>query len=315
VERLKGKLTFANVVACIALFVALGGVGYAATRLPANSVGARQIRKGAVTPTKLSKATLQRLGGASTAPLVGAVGPAGANGAPGERGPSGERGAPGEQGTPGERGERGPSGQPANLASLESRLESLETENEALSSSVNELTTTLAGVRREGTTLVFEGMNLQLLNGAFGDMDTNGLGNLIVGHNEEPGTQSGSANIVIGSQRQAFTSYGDIIGGAFNAVTARGALVTGVQNKAGGNYDGLLGGRFNEATEEATAVVGGAEDRATEIYSVAVGGRKNRANGGISVAIGGTENQSTGTFSFERGGNKMDATAEFATVP
>jgi hypothetical protein len=312
VERLKGKLTFANVVACIALFVALGGVGYAATRLPANSVGARQIRKGAVTPTKLSKATLQRLGGASTAPLVGAVGPAGANGTPGERGPSGERGAPGERGEP---GERGPSGAPANLASLEGRLESLETENEALSSSVDEMTATLAGVRREGTTLVFEGMNLQLLNGPIGDMETNGLGNLIVGHNEEPGTQSGSANIVIGSQRQAFTSYGDIIGGAFNEGTARGALVTGLQNKAGGNYAGLLGGRFNEATEESTAVVGGAEDKATEIYAVAVGGRKNRANGAISVAIGGTENQSSGTFSFERGGNKNDASATFATVP
>lgn len=305
-ERLKGKLTFANVVACIALFVALGGVGYAATRLPANSVGARQIRKGAVTPTKLSKATLRRLGGSSTAPLVGVTGPAGANGAPGERGPSGERGEPGE---------RGLSGTPANLASLEGRLKSLETENEALSSTVDEMTATLAGVRREGTTLVFEGMNLQLLNGPFGDPQTNGLGNLIVGHNEQPGTQSGSANIVIGSEHQAFTSYGDIIGGAFNEGTARGALVTGVQNKAGGNYDGLLGGRFNEATEESTAVVGGAEDRATEIYAVAVGGRKNQANGAISVAIGGSENKSSGSFSFERGGNKVDASAGFATLP
>jgi hypothetical protein len=114
--------------------VALGGVGYAATRLPANSVGARQIRKGAVTPTKLSKATLQRLGGGPTAP-DGIAGPVGANG------PSGKRGAPGERGEP---GERGPSGTPANLASLESRLESLETENEALSSTVDEMTATLA---------------------------------------------------------------------------------------------------------------------------------------------------------------------------
>ena len=88
-KRLKGKLTFANVVACIALFVALGGVGYAATRLPANSVGARQIRKGAVTPTKLSKATLRRIRGASALPEVGIPGPAGVKGDPGERGPSG----------------------------------------------------------------------------------------------------------------------------------------------------------------------------------------------------------------------------------
>ena len=35
-----------NVVAYLALFVALGGTSYAAIRLPANSVGARQIKKG-----------------------------------------------------------------------------------------------------------------------------------------------------------------------------------------------------------------------------------------------------------------------------
>jgi hypothetical protein len=41
-------------LAIIALFVALGGTSYAATQLPANSVGTRQIRPGAVTPSKLS---------------------------------------------------------------------------------------------------------------------------------------------------------------------------------------------------------------------------------------------------------------------
>jgi hypothetical protein len=41
-------------LAIIALFVALGGTSYAATQLPANSVGTRQIRAGAVTPSKLS---------------------------------------------------------------------------------------------------------------------------------------------------------------------------------------------------------------------------------------------------------------------
>jgi hypothetical protein len=41
-------------IGIIALFVALGGTSYAATQLPANSVGTRQIRSGAVTPAKLS---------------------------------------------------------------------------------------------------------------------------------------------------------------------------------------------------------------------------------------------------------------------
>ena len=42
-----------NVVAYLALFVALGGTSYAVVNLPANSVGARQLRNHAITPVKL----------------------------------------------------------------------------------------------------------------------------------------------------------------------------------------------------------------------------------------------------------------------
>jgi hypothetical protein len=44
-----------NAVAYVALFVALGGTGYAALRIPANSVGNRQIKNGAITPVKLDR--------------------------------------------------------------------------------------------------------------------------------------------------------------------------------------------------------------------------------------------------------------------
>ena len=44
-----------NAIAYLALFVALGGTGYAAVNLPANSVGNRQIRNGAITPVKLDR--------------------------------------------------------------------------------------------------------------------------------------------------------------------------------------------------------------------------------------------------------------------
>ena len=37
--HVRGPLTHANVIASLALFVALGGTGYAALRLPRNSVG------------------------------------------------------------------------------------------------------------------------------------------------------------------------------------------------------------------------------------------------------------------------------------
>jgi hypothetical protein len=46
------------IVACVALFVALGGTSYAAITLPANSVGTEQIKKSAVTGAKVKNATL-----------------------------------------------------------------------------------------------------------------------------------------------------------------------------------------------------------------------------------------------------------------
>ena len=54
------RATFANVVSCLALFVALGGVSYAATSLPTNSVGTKQIKSGSVDNSKVKKGSLLR---------------------------------------------------------------------------------------------------------------------------------------------------------------------------------------------------------------------------------------------------------------
>ena len=48
----------AMVVACIALTIALGGTSYAASRLPANSVGTKQLKKNAVTSPKVKNNSL-----------------------------------------------------------------------------------------------------------------------------------------------------------------------------------------------------------------------------------------------------------------
>ena len=57
-RRLRGKLTFANVTSCLALFVALGGSSYAALNLPAGSVGTEQLQKAAVTAAKIKQAAI-----------------------------------------------------------------------------------------------------------------------------------------------------------------------------------------------------------------------------------------------------------------
>jgi hypothetical protein len=46
-------LSYANVTASLALFVALGGISWAAVTLPRNSVGTKQLKKNAVTAKKL----------------------------------------------------------------------------------------------------------------------------------------------------------------------------------------------------------------------------------------------------------------------
>jgi hypothetical protein len=85
--RVAARLTYANVVATLALFVALGGGAYAAFKLPANSVGTKQIKDEAVTPAKLARADLGLFRGQT-----------GATGQPGPRGLQGVKGDPGPPG-------------------------------------------------------------------------------------------------------------------------------------------------------------------------------------------------------------------------
>jgi hypothetical protein len=80
-RRVREKLTFANVMSVIAVFIALGGAGYAASRLPKNSVGPKQIRNGAVNERKLSAS--------AKAALTGAKGDQGPQGPTGPKGPAG----------------------------------------------------------------------------------------------------------------------------------------------------------------------------------------------------------------------------------
>lgn len=55
---MRPRLTFANVLSVLALFIALGGASYAAIKLPKNSVGAKQIKKNAVTGPKVAAHSL-----------------------------------------------------------------------------------------------------------------------------------------------------------------------------------------------------------------------------------------------------------------
>jgi hypothetical protein len=63
IAKLRPRLSYANVIATLALFLALGGGAYAAINLPKNSVGSKQLKDRAVTPAKVSPATVKRFRG------------------------------------------------------------------------------------------------------------------------------------------------------------------------------------------------------------------------------------------------------------
>jgi len=55
---IRKHLSYANVMATLAVFIAMGGGALAALRLPANAVGTRQLKRGSVTPAKVKDASL-----------------------------------------------------------------------------------------------------------------------------------------------------------------------------------------------------------------------------------------------------------------
>jgi hypothetical protein len=73
-KRFLPRLTYANVIASLALFIALGGAAVAAG-LPKNSVGPNQIKKGAVTPKALRKGAVTSGKIAPKAVVAGKLGP------------------------------------------------------------------------------------------------------------------------------------------------------------------------------------------------------------------------------------------------
>jgi hypothetical protein len=80
-------LTYANVTSSVALFLALGGTGYAVSQLPRNSVGNRQLKANAVTSGKIRSGAVQRSDIAPSA-RGGSRGPRGPAGPVGPTGPS-----------------------------------------------------------------------------------------------------------------------------------------------------------------------------------------------------------------------------------
>ncbi len=153
--------------------------------------------------------------------------------------------------------------------------------------------------------VIFNGCNVHVRSGSGGTSNAvNGLGNLIVGYNEDyqQKDRSGSHNLVMGKY-QTYSSYGGIVVGASNNITAPHASVIGGEgNTASGQTSSVVGGRYNEASGEASLVAGGSDNTAGWRFTVVSGGTGGLASGEGASVSGGNGNTASGYRASVSGG-------------
>jgi hypothetical protein len=162
--------------------------------------------------------------------------------------------------------------------------------------------------------VVITGANLRIVNG-LGRTDCgeqtgepipncpNGLGNLIVGYNEERSggddRRTGSHNVVLGT---------------FNNFSRFGGVVAGLANEISGDFASVYGGVVNRASGEQSVVSGGDNNTASGRRSWVGGGILNRASGSGSSVTGGRSGVASGIFAAVSGGISNTASRDFSSV-
>jgi len=170
------------------------------------------------------------------------------------------------------------------------------------------------------------GANLHVLNGT-GSTDgaPNGLGNLLIGYNEErtddgdpstsdTNTRTGSHLLVAGKGLN-YSMYGGIVAGLRNDATGEFSSVTGGRyNRASGDGAAVSGGRFNIASGPRASVSGGRQNTASGENASISGGAANWAMENDSSVSGGSSNRAEALSSSILGGSQNRATSGGATV-
>jgi hypothetical protein len=232
----------------------------------------------------------------------------GKEGQTGKEGPPGKEGAPGKEGPEGKEGKEGKTGK----AGPEGKSPFTAEETATLKAILPFIKYVSAGAGSRPT-IQFSGVNVQVVNGSGKQSTANGLGNLVVGYDETPGSQTGSHNLVLGSQ-QIVEGIGGIIGGEKNKLSGNGNVVLGFENNASGfHFADVLGGRENTASGEYASVSGGHGGEAQFAASVG-GGFGNVASGDYSFVAGGVKNQATTFEAAVFGGEYGIASGESAVV-
>lgn len=181
---------------------------------------------------------------------------------------------------------------------------------------------TMEGVR--GPNLIFEGVNVHILNKTSSTTKVNGLGNLIIGYNEigdeaglfyPPPVRKGSHNLIVGSGH-SYSSAGGFVAGYRNTIGNSFSTVTGgFLNVANGQYSSVSGGLLNIAGGEFSAVSGGMQNDTGSFASSVTGGSYNESELMVSSTSETSENALDGNsknsepeieLTFENDGTKND---------
>ena len=137
-----------------------------------------------------------------------------------EFGGEGKAGEKGEPGPKGEKGEPGPEGKFAGLT---------ESEKETLLGILPCIRFESEGIDKKPT-VQFTKCNVQVESGEAKEETLNGEGNLVVGLDASPGTQTGSNNLVVGGL-STYTSYGAVVGGYDNTSSGEYSTVFEVSTR------------------------------------------------------------------------------------
>lgn len=169
-----------------------------------------------------------------------------------------------------------------------------------------------------GPHIMFTGVNLHVRSGAGVTSSANGLGNLIVGYNEMRGAteteRTGSHTLVVGRSHK-WTSYGGLLAGSWNTLTAPYSSVSGgYYGIASGIDSSVSSGYYNTASGMYSSVSGGAHNTASVSQSSVSGGQYNTASGSQSSVSGGSHNTASGSFSSVSGGHTNTASGTAGSV-
>lgn len=207
---------------------------------------------------------------------------------------------------------------------LQNEVADLQAENEALQSEVAALSPllTIANIAdyltidTDTDSLLFTGANLYVQSGSGAtDGPVNGLGNLIVGYDENyygSNIKTGSHNIVVGPGH-TYTSYAGLVAGTGNAITGPNNSVTGgFDNTASGYYASVTGGSGNTASGAGSSISGGFFNTASDSYTSVSGGVDNTASGVTASVCGGSENTASGFSTTIAGGRARSESTDYS---